>query len=128
MDSKTIGLAVSASALGAALAYLGYQNYEDKPEEADKEEMKDGEEMKEMDKMKEKATQPEDVTNKIVSTTNTEIKFNNENELETDEIKVKNEVKSALDKITWGEFWQGEYHKVDKKASVKPGINAEGFN
>ena len=83
MDSKTIGLAVSASALGAALAYLGYQNYEDKPEEADKEEMKDGEEMKEMNKPKEKANQPEDVPNKIVSTTNTEIKFNNENELET---------------------------------------------
>jgi hypothetical protein len=113
MDTKTIGMAVSASALGAALAYLGYSNYENKDSEGGSSSNVNGDPL-------------EDLTNDLMPIKQNE--FDTEEDLLVDEKNVKNEIKQVFEKKEWGQFWKSEYNKVDKNAKVKPGINSEGFN
>tara|TARA_B110001452_G_C15064183_1_gene371413 strand:+ start:326 stop:649 length:324 start_codon:yes stop_codon:yes gene_type:complete len=106
MDSKTIGIAVGASALGAALAYLGYTNMNDDAN----------------------VTSVLDITDTLSATVDNVVGFETENEVKADDEKIKNEVKNVISQQKWGQFWKSEYGKVDKTAEVKPGINAEGFS
>jgi hypothetical protein len=107
MDSKTIGIAVGASALGAALAYLGYTNMNDDDVVT---------------------TSVLDITDTLSATVDNVVGFETENEVKADDEKIKNEVKNVISQQKWGQFWKSEYGKVDKTAEVKPGINAEGFS
>ena len=50
MDTKTVGIAVGASAIGAALAYLGFTNYEETPISQVSEKEKTIYSLKELDK------------------------------------------------------------------------------
>jgi len=133
MDTKTVGMAVSASAIGAALAYLGITNYTD---------TKETETGNETDIKGENNTidssilpnEPLDVTEKfddVINTGNVEEtnnkEFESEAELKQDEDKIKDEVKNVIEKEAWGKFWKQEYKNVDKNGSIKSGINAEGF-
>lgn len=112
MDTKTIGIAVSASALGAALAYLGYSNINNENENLD-ESLNDNNTL----------TSINDVTDSVEKNTG----FETQEEVEQDEKKIQNEVKEVIAKKKWGDFWKEEYNNVDKASELKPGINAEGF-
>ena len=112
MDTKTIGIAVSASAFGAALAYLGYSNINNENENLD-ESLNDNNTL----------TSINDVTDSVEKNTG----FETQEEVEQDEKKIQNEVKEVIAKKKWGDFWKEEYNNVDKASELKPGINAEGF-
>jgi hypothetical protein len=139
MDTKTVGMAVSASAIGATLAYLGFTNYtdtKDSEKDAEKYTEKDTEKDTEISIQTNSILQnePLDVTgnfNDVINTGNVEEtsnkEFESEAELKQDENKIKCEVKNVIEKEAWGKFWKQEYKNVDKNGSVKPGINAEGF-
>ena len=149
MDTKTVGMAVSASAIGAALAYLGLTNYNDESEPSNTEEDKIDKTVNNKstaskdddNKVKKKMSKkvPLDVTETIndsmkkegVSVQNTSViqnnEFENEEELKQDEDRIKGEVKNAFEKEAWGKFWKSEYKNVDKNGTIKPGINSEGF-
>ena len=137
MDTKTVGMAVSASAIGATLAYLGFTNYTDtKDEDTEKDTEKDTENENEISTQTNSILQnePLDVTGNfdgVINTGNVEEtnnkEFESEAELKQDENKIKCEVKNVIEKEAWGKFWKQEYKNVDKNGSVKPGINAEGF-
>lgn len=113
MDTKTIGIAVSASAFGAALAYLGYSNINNENENLDAS-LNDNNTL----------TSINDVTDSVEKNTG----FETQEEVEQDEKKIQNEVKEVIAKKKWGDFWKEEYNNVDKASELKPGINAEGFN
>ena len=129
MDTKTVGMAVSASAIGATLAYLGFTNYTDT-----KDTEKDTENEISTQTNSILQNEPLDVTGNfdgVINTGNVEEtnnkEFESEAELKQDENKIKYEVKNVIEKEAWGKFWKQEYKNVDKNGSVKPGINAEGF-
>jgi len=129
MDTKTVGMAVSASAIGATLAYLGFTNYTDT-----KDTEKDTENEISTQTNPILQNEPLDVTGNfdgVINTGNVEEtnnkEFESEAELKQDENKIKYEVKNVIEKEAWGKFWKQEYKNVDKNGSVKPGINAEGF-
>lgn len=113
MDTKTIGIAVSASAFGAALAYLGYSNINNENENLDAS-LNDNNTL----------TSINDVTDSVEKNTG----FETQEEVEQDEKKIQTEVKEVIAKKKWGDFWKEEYNNVDKASELKPGINAEGFN
>ena len=149
MDTKTVGMAVSASAIGATLAYLGLTNYTDtKDTETCNETSTETSTETDTETDTETGTkgdnntitnsilqnEPIDVTKKfddVVNTGNVEEtnnkEFESEAELKQDEDKIKDEVKNVIEKEAWGKFWKQEYKNVDKNGSIKPGINAEGF-
>ena len=129
MDTKTVGMAVSASAIGATLAYLGITNYTDTK---DTEKDTKGKINTKNDSIL--SNEPLDVTEKFDDVVNTGIvketnnkEFESEAELKQDEDKIKGEVKNVIEKEAWGKFWKQEYKNVDKNGSIKSGINAEGF-
>lgn len=121
MDTKTIGIAVSASAFGAALAYLGYSNINNENENLD-ESLNDNDETSKI--YNNTLTSINDVTDSVEKNTG----FETQEEVEQDEKKIQTEVKEVIAKKKWGDFWKEEYNNVDKASELKPGINAEGFN
>jgi midasin (ATPase involved in ribosome maturation) len=132
MDTRTVGMAVSASAFGATLAYLGFTNYTDTKDTETGNETDTGENNTINSSIL--PNEPLDVTEKfddVVNTGNVEEtnnkEFESEAELKQDEDKIKGEVKNVIEKEAWGKFWKQEYENVDKNGSIKPGINAEGF-
>jgi hypothetical protein len=140
MDTKTVGIAVGASAIGAALAYLGFTNYEettdgeDNKKEAGQESEQSDETMK--NKNSDEILQSEkelkfsdNVKEEFNRETqeNSTIGFENEQDLQNDELKIKNEIKATIQKETqqqeWGQFWKNEYDSVNKNEVIKPVLN-----
>ena len=113
MDTNTLAVSVSVGALGATLAYLGYQNYtigervdEQNTEPSDEQSAKNND--TEEDQQKKEEENNEKPQNKIVAVL-TPVGENDEHaakEAEKKEAKV--EVQEAV-KSEWGQFWQGEY-------------------
>ena len=151
MDTKTVGIAVGASAIGAALAYLGITNYEETPISlvSEGEKTTDGE-----DNKKEAGQESEESDETMKNKNNDEILesekelkfsdnvkeefnretqenstigFENEQDLQNDELKIKNEIKATIQKETqqqeWGQFWKNEYDSVNKNEVIKPVLN-----
>ena len=148
MDTKTVGIAVGASAIGAALAYLGFTNYEDmsinQVDEVIKtmdgeDNKKDGQENKQSDetvKNNDEILESEKELNfsdNVKEEFNREIQenltigFESEQDLQKDELKIKNEIKATIQKETqreeWGQFWKNEYDSVNKNEVIKPVLN-----
>ena len=151
MDTKTVGIAVGASAIGAALAYLGFTNYEETPtsQVSEKEKTTDGEDNKKKagheseqsdETMKNKNSDEileseqelkfsDNVKEEFNRETqeNSTIGFENEQDLQNDELKIKNEIKATIQKETqqqeWGQFWKNEYDSVNKNEVIKPVLN-----
>jgi uncharacterized membrane protein YebE (DUF533 family) len=117
MDTNTLAVSVSVGALGATLAYLGYQNYttkdrldeqntEPSDEQSDEQSAKNND--TEEDQQKKEEENNEKPQNKIVAVL-TPVGENDEHaakEAEKKEAEV--EVQEAV-KSEWGQFWQGEY-------------------
>ena len=151
MDTKTVGMAVSASAIGAALAYLGLTNYNDESISLNTEEDQHDKKLTQVENTTDavskavnskvdeiiiKKSGPLDVTEKINNLMSKEgdseqnaqnNEFETEEELKRDEDNIKGEVKNAFEKEAWGKFWKSEYKTVDKNGTIKPGINSDGF-
>ena len=129
MDTNTLAVSVSVGALGATLAYLGYQNYttkdrldEKNAEQSDEQIAKTNDTEDQQKKEEENNEKPQ---NKIVAVLKP-IGENDEHaaqEAEKKEAKV--EVQEAV-KSEWGQFWQGEYdaqRDKTKDTSVKAGVH-----
>ena len=134
MDTKTVGIAVGASAIGAALAYLGFTNYEDNKKEAGHESEQSDETMKnknsdEILESEKELKFSDNVKEEFNRETqeNSTIGFENEQDLQNDELKIKNEIKATIQKETqreeWGQFWKNEYDSVNKNEVIKPVLN-----
>ena len=58
---------------------------------------------------------------------NLTIGFESEQDLQKDELKIKNEIKATIQKETqreeWGQFWKNEYDSVNKNEVIKPVLN-----
>ena len=58
---------------------------------------------------------------------NSTIGFENEQDLQNDELKIKNEIKATIQKETqreeWGQFWKNEYDSVNKNEVIKTALN-----
>ena len=151
MDTKTVGIAVGASAIGAALAYLGFTNYEDMSTNQVDEVTKT---MDGKDNKKEAGQENEQSDETVKNKNNSEILesekelnfsdnvkeefnretqenltigFESEQDLQKDELKIKNEIKATIQKETqreeWGQFWKNEYNSVNKNEVIKPVLN-----
>ena len=151
MDTKTVGIAVGASAIGAALAYLGFTNYEDmstnqvdevtktmdgkdnKKEAGQENEQSDetvknknNDEILESEKELNLSDNVKEEFNRETQE-NLTIGFESEQDLQKDELKIKNEIKATIQKETqreeWGQFWKNEYDSVNKNEVIKPVLN-----
>ena len=109
MDNHTLAITVSAGAIGATLAYLGYNNYINKDD----------------DVSCSRADIPSPV-NKIVSTQSPV----SASEQEKVKLEVKEEVhsKKKAIKSEWGQFWQGEYNAQRDDADAAQEVQAGDFN
>ena len=150
MDTKTVGIAVGASAIGAALAYLGFTNYEDMSINQvnevtktmdGKDNKKDGQENEQSDETVKNKNNSEilesekelNFSDNVKEEFNREIQenltigFESEQDLQKDELKIKNEIKATIQKETqreeWGQFWKNEYNSVNKNEVIKPVLN-----
>ena len=148
MDTKTVGIAVGASAIGAALAYLGFTNYEDmsinqvnevtktmdgkdnkkdgQENEQSDETVKNNDEILESEKELNFSDNVKEEFNRETQE-NLTIGFESEQDLQKDELKIKNEIKATIQKETqreeWGQFWKNEYDSVNKNEVIKPVLN-----
>jgi hypothetical protein len=151
MDTKTVGIAVGASAIGAALAYLGFTNYEDmstnqvdevtktmdgkdNKKEAGQENEQSDETVKNKNNSEILESEKElNFSDNVKEEFNREIQenltigFESEQDLQKDELKIKNEIKATIQKETqreeWGQFWKNEYNSVNKNEVIKPVLN-----
>ena len=151
MDTKTVGIAVGASAIGAALAYLGFTNYEDmstnqvdevtktmdgkdNKKEAGQENEQSDETVKNKNNSEILESEKElNFSDNVKEEFNREIQenltigFESEQDLQKDELKIKNEIKATIQKETqreeWGQFWKNEYDSVNKNEVIKPVLN-----
>lgn len=104
MDNQTIAMTLSTAALGATLAYLGYNNFGSK----------------DSDSSKEKHTPETHNASDVLTPKNTKVKSSLSTDLQKQEV-------SEAQKNAWGKFWQGEYadvrEKTDTQREVKSSFN-----
>jgi hypothetical protein len=139
MDNHTIAITVSAGALGATLAYLGYNNYmnNDDKNNDDKnndDEYNDDEYNSEDDaaeKQETKTTLTKTLRSDVPTPTNTVVSSksptHNNKPVKEASVEAKQEVKKAV-KSEWGQFWQGEYETQRSKSSSPQEVTAADYN
>ena len=120
MDNNTLAITVSAGAIGATLAYLGYNNYLNRDATA-------GDNDTEQEKT-DRAPSRADVNsprNTIVSKKSPV----DDNEQEKVKQEVKKEVQSKKEvKSEWGQFWKGEYETQRDNADASQEVQAGEYN
>lgn len=123
MDSRNVGMVVGASALGAALAYLGLQKY---PNDESTEDDKKEENVKE-ENLYNEIDEPKDVTEDITknmkipveNVVSGQTEFETIDELNLDNERVKKEVKNAIRQNTWSGYWKNEYTNAKEGDTIK---------
>jgi len=114
MDNHTLAITVSAGAIGATLAYLGYNNFLQRDEETENPEQQNTEIHK---------TRRSDIhtpTNKIVSSMSP---VNKKESVEETSTQAKQAVKSE-----WGQFWKGEYESQRSQQNSPQEVKADDYN
>ena len=118
MDNNTLAITVSAGAIAATLAYLGYNNYLNR-------DATDGDNDTEQEKT-ERSSSRADVNsprNTIVS------KKSPVEDSERVKQEVKKEVQSKKEvKSEWGQFWKGEYETQRDNADASKEVQAGEYN
>lgn len=129
MDNHTIAITVSAGALGATLAYLGYNNYmnnDDKNNDVEYNSEDDAAEKQET-----KTTLTKTLRSDVPTPTNTVVSSksptHNNKPVKEASVEAKQEVKQAV-KSEWGQFWQGEYETQRSKSSSPQEVTAADYN
>ena len=109
MDNQTIAMTLSTAALGATLAYLGYNNFSSKGDDSSKE------------NSTENHTSDTCGTSDIPTPKNTKMKSVSKTTASTDLQKqeVSEEQNSA-----WGQFWQSEYADVREKTDTQQEVKS----
>jgi hypothetical protein len=111
MDNQTIAMTLSTAALGATLAYLGYNNFGSKGGDSSTE------------KNTENHTSETHNASDVPTPKNMKMKPVTKTAASSD---LKQEVSEAQNNA-WGQFWQGEYadvrEKTDTQREVKSSFN-----
>jgi hypothetical protein len=134
MDNHTIAITVSAGALGATLAYLGYNNYMNNDDKNNDVEYNDDEYNSEDDvaeKQETKTTLTKTLRSDVPTPTNTVVSSksptHNNKPVKEASVEAKQEVKQAV-KSEWGQFWQSEYDTQRSKSSSPQEVTAADYN
>ena len=114
MDNHTIAITVSAGALGATLAYLGYNNYMNNDDKNNDDEYNSEDDAAE--KQETKTTLTKTLRSDVPTPTNTVVSS-----------KSPTHNKKAV-KSEWGQFWQGEYETQRSKSSSPQEVTAADYN
>ena len=129
MDNHTIAITVSAGALGATLAYLGYNNYMNNDDKNNDDEYNSEDDAAE--KQETKTTLTKTLRSDVPTPTNTVVSSksptHNNKPVKEASVEAKQEVKQAV-KSEWGQFWQGEYETQRSKSSSPQEVTAADYN
>ena len=135
MDNNTLAITVSAGAIGATLAYLGYNNYlnRDEEDETTNDDVVQDTDTTDNEKM-EKTARTSPRAGSDVSSPQNVVVSKKSPVGDTEQEKAKQEVKEEVQtkqkevKSDWGQFWAGEYDAQRNNAKASQEVQAGDYN